>query len=105
MMNKETKIMGYYTVIPNEVMFDEKLKANAKLLYGQIALLADKEGYCWASNEFFAKKNHTSTRSISDWISNLAEQDYIILEYEHRGKDTERKIFLNTSVKYKQDKK
>ena len=99
-MEKETKMMGYYVVIPNEVMFDENLMANAKLLYGQIALLSDKTGYCWASNEFFAKKNNTSVRSISKWIANLSDNNYIKLEYDHQGVNTERKIYLNTSLKH-----
>lgn len=95
---KETKL-GYYAIIPNEVMFDENLMANAKLLYGQITLLANKEGYCWASNNFFAKKNHSSPQSVSKWISNLAENNYIKVEYEHSGVTNVRKIFLNTSFK------
>ena len=100
-MAEETRMMGYYVVIPNEVMFDENLMANAKLLYGQIALLTEKEGYCWASNKFFADKNNTSEKSISKWINNLADNDYIKLEYEHLGINNIRKIFLNTSFKYK----
>lgn len=96
---KETKVLGYYCVIPNEIMFDEKLMPNAKLLYGQIALLTNKEGYCWASNSFFAKKNHTSEQSISKWINNLAQLGYIKLEYEHIGLNNIRKIYLNTSFR------
>lgn len=80
-------------------MFDENLMANAKLLYGQITLLANKEGYCWASNAFFAKKNNTSSQSISKWISNLSDNGYIRLEYEHAGTNNVRKIYLTSTFK------
>lgn len=98
-MENETRDFGYYAIIPNEVMFDENLMANAKLLYGQITLLANKEGYCWASNAFFARKNKTSSRSISKWVSNLADNGYIKLEYEHAGTNVQRKIYLTSKFK------
>lgn len=98
-MENETRDFGYYAIIPNEVMFDENLMANAKLLYGQITLLANKEGYCWASNAFFARKNKTSSQSISKWVSNLADNGYIKLEYEHAGTNVQRKIYLTSKFK------
>ena len=98
-MEKETRDFGYYAIIPNEIMFDENLMANAKLLYGQITLLANKEGNCWASNAFFAKKNNTSSQSISKWVSNLADNGYIRLEYEHAGTNNVRKIYLISTFK------
>ena len=50
-MNEESKI-GYYAVIPSTVLFNEELKSNEKLLYAVITALANKEGYCYASNNY-----------------------------------------------------
>lgn len=34
---------NYYAVIPAEIRYDKKLKANEKLLYGEITALANKK--------------------------------------------------------------
>jgi len=38
--------MGYYCVIPAMILDDNELSADEKILYGRIAGLANKEGYC-----------------------------------------------------------
>ena len=40
-MNEENKI-GYYAIIPATVLFNEKIKANEKLLYAIITVLSNK---------------------------------------------------------------
>ena len=69
--------ISYYAVIPATVRYDSKLPPNAKLLYGEITALCNKEGYCWASNNYFAKLYNVSTRSISAWINALCQRGYI----------------------------
>ena len=68
---------NYYAIIPAVVRYDKNITANAKLLYGEITSLCDKEGYCWATNDYFAKLYGVSKTSISIWIKSLIDNGYI----------------------------
>jgi len=69
---------SYYAIIPASVRYDSRLKANEKLLYGEITSLCNKEGYCWANNSYFAKLYEVSERSVKSWIKNLCDCGYIV---------------------------
>lgn len=88
-MEKETK-PSYYAVIPANVRYS-KVPANAKLLYGEITALCSREGYCWASNEYFAKLYVVGKNTVSVWIQQLKKMGFI--EYEV-GSANLRKITL-----------
>ena len=45
---------NYYAIILATVRYDTKLKYAEKLLYGEITVLANKNGYCYAKNKYFA---------------------------------------------------
>lgn len=72
-----SETVGYYAIIPAAVRYDKDLPPNAKLLYGEITALCNKEGYCFASNEYFANLYGVSKRSITGWIASLEEKGYI----------------------------
>jgi len=91
----------YYAVIPADVRYDDRIPANAKLLYGEISALIGKDGFCFAGNAYFAKLYQLSERTISKLISDLQDKDYIILEYDRdpgTGQILSRKIYLRVSV-------
>ena len=62
---------NYYAIIPANIRYDNTLPPNAKLLYGEITALCNKDGYCHATNEYFAKLYSVSTRTITEWIKKL----------------------------------
>lgn len=68
---------SFYAVIPANVRYDNRLTPNAKLLYGEITALANKTGYCWSTNKYFADLYSVSATSISKWIGNLIEFGYV----------------------------
>ena len=68
---------NYYAVIPANVRYDRNLTANAKLLYGEISALAQKDGVCYATNKYFAELYNVSQVSISKWINSLVDKKYI----------------------------
>ena len=67
----------YYAIIPANVRYDRNLKANEKLLYGEITALCNKKGYCWANNDYFSKLYNVGKNTISIWIQNLIKCGYI----------------------------
>ena len=75
---------SYYAIIPANVRYDEKLNANAKLLYGEITALCNQEGYCWATNDYFSKLYSVSKTTISRWIKDLKDNGYISVEMVYK---------------------
>lgn len=71
---------AYYAVIPADVRYDKRLSPNAKLMYGEITALSNKEGYCWASNSYFAELYSVTPQSASNWIQELMINGYIRME-------------------------
>ena len=80
----ETSNRAFYSILPANVRYDEDLTPNAKLLYSEITALCGEKGYCWASNEYFAKLYGVSKKSVSTWISQLAKKRYITVEIEYK---------------------
>lgn len=89
---------NYYAVIPAEIRYCKEITANAKLLYGEISALCNKDGYCWASNSYFSKLYGVSNASISRWIKELEKQGFIKSEIiRNENKEIiSRNIFINT---------
>ena len=92
---------SYYAIIPANVRYDTDLPPNAKLLYGEITALCNEKGYCWASNDYFAKLYNVEKRTISRWISALVKKDYIKTEltYKENSKEVEqRRLYITNNV-------
>lgn len=85
---------NYYAIITADVRYDKNLKANEKLLYGEITALAQASGNCFASNEYFANLYGTSKETVSRWISNLKKCGYVdvIITYKNDGKTIDKRI-------------
>ena len=83
---------SYYAIIPAEVRYSN-LKPNAKLLYGEITALSSKEGYCFATNNYFAKLYNVTKNTISLWVSQLNKEGFISVELIKKGEQiTERRL-------------
>lgn len=85
---------SYYAVIPANVRYDEELPPNAKLLYGEITALCNSEGYCWASNKYFAELYGVADRTIRRWLKELNDRGYIQskLFYKSGSKEVEKRF-------------
>lgn len=100
-MENKKEDPSYYAIIPANVRYDSRLTANAKLLYGEITALCNDKGYCWATNEYFAKLYNVSKVSISGWIKNLADCGYIHIELDNSNKENLKRYLsiLNGGIK------
>ena len=97
MEEKQKNKVGYYSIIPSKILYNKELKANEKLLYAMITSLACKEGYCFATNNYFAEELGVHPKTISSWISDLREKNYLkvdIVRNENK-QIIQRKIYIN----------
>lgn len=87
----ENERPAYYANIPASVRYDNRLSPNAKLLYGEITALCNKEGFCWASNKYFADLYDVASGTISEWIRKLVECEHVYYKIIDRNT---RQVFL-----------
>lgn len=99
-------IPTYYTIMPAEIRLDKRLSAFEKILYSDIMALANKKGFCYATNQYFANAYQMSISTISHAISKLVDLGFIkrIYEYKDKTKKIERrKLYVqkncNTYIK------
>ena len=93
---------NYYAIIPAPVRYCKKLKANEKLMFGELTALTNEKGFCYASNDYFANLYDVSKTSVSKWISNLEKNKFIRLKmiYQKGTKQIkERRIYIAPLLK------
>ena len=95
-MNEQNK-PSYYAIIPSSVRYCEELKFAERLLYGEITALAGKEGYCFATNKYFADLYKVIPGTISRWISHLENLGFVNVKIIKNEKNQiiERRIYIN----------
>ena len=86
---------SYYAIIPANIRYCKGLCANAKLLYGEITALCNREGYCWATNTYFAKLYSKTKKTISIWINTLEENGFVKCSVKNNNM---RRIYLTGGV-------
>lgn len=83
-----------YVIIPSKLLFDSTVPPNAKILYGQIKVLCHKDGYCYATNKYFANNNNLNVRTVSRLINILYEKGYIDILYTKESSNySKRKVY------------
>lgn len=81
MTNEEKNMPSYFSILTADVRYDKDLSASEKIFYSEITCLCQKDGYCYANNSYFANLYGCGTRTISSWISKLANKNYINVVY------------------------
>jgi len=88
----ENEKPNYFAIIPADVRYDNELRANEKLLYGEITALTKKTGECWANNKYFSELYGVKENAIATWIRHLKNKKYIDISYVYEGKVIKKRI-------------
>jgi len=100
-MHRSTEEPSYFAVIPAVVRYDNVLTDKAKLLYGEITALSNAEGYCYATNGYFARLYNVGKQTISRAIASLEARGHITVVIDKDKATNEvlaRRIFPLTPV-------
>ena len=89
---------SYYAIIPAEVRYNKDLRANEKLLFGEITALSNTTGICTASNNYFANLYNVVPSAITKWIKDLEKHKYIEVEYIKKGKEIKQRNIRITGI-------
>ena len=81
---RNTRMIDGYSLCFNQWALDKRIKNELNLLL-MISSLTAKEGYCYASNEYFAKLFDEHPVNISKKIKKLEKLGYIKIEYKRIG--------------------
>jgi len=82
---------NYFSVTPAVVRYHPGLCANAKLLYGELTALANRDGFAYPSNEYLANLYSVNERQIRRWLVELREAGFVQI-IEHEG---QRRIYID----------
>lgn len=77
-------------LLDDSIVKSKKINSTDKLVYGVILALSNHKGYCYASNDYIAKRVSLSKRTITKAISDLKKANYIKVETV----DYQRRIYL-----------
>jgi len=82
---------SYYSILIAPVRYAENLTEFQKILYSEITALSNKNGYCTASNNYFAELYKKDKLTVSQAFNDMAKKGYIYIEIEASYK---RKLWL-----------
>lgn len=88
---------SYWAVVPAEVRYHKGLCANAKLLYAEITALQNQSGVCWAPNSYFSDLYGVDNKTISRWISQLRDCNFIDVLLQ-KSEGNKRQITIHKNV-------
>lgn len=81
--------------LPIDIIMNETLPPLAKILYGEIAVLSHKNGYCFATNKYLGQINKVDSRTIARLLKILKQENYIkIVFHKNKPNSTKRQIFI-----------
>jgi len=84
-----------FAVIPVSILENDKLSANAKLLYGEIMALSKRNGKCYATNAHLGRMLSLSERSIPQLLKELSGIGLIMVDIKRNHRGTYRDIVVS----------
>lgn len=98
-MTDKSTLPSYYTILPACIRLNPNIIPGARLLWSDISVLSLKNGYCYSTNDFFARIYGVNIRTINVWIKNLKQLELVTIEHFKTGDGNKviRHIKPNTS--------
>lgn len=90
----ESEAVSFFGIMPATVRYDKNLSSSEKVFYCEITALANVEGFCWATNKYFARLFRVRIETISRWLTKLTEKKYISI----KRKGPKRCIYPNLNI-------
>ena len=83
---------------PRIVFNDKTLTRTDGNILGLIISLAFKHGYCFATNNYFAEELGVHPKTVSSWISDLRDKNYLKVEIVRKENKQiiQRKIYIKS---------
>lgn len=96
-LNEIENMPSFYSIMTANVRYDDRLSFAERVFYSEITCRTNTLGYCYTSNSTFAKLYNKDVRTITRWVSNLAELNYINVELikDETGQVIQRKIYIS----------
>lgn len=87
------------TIIPTSLLLEKSIPDKAKILYGIMRSFMNVNGFCFASNEYFAEQISLKPEEVQALIDQLENIGYISCEIEKKKFKDFRRIFLSSEYK------
>lgn len=70
----------YYIIITHSIYSNKNLRDGAKILYGLLLSLSQKDGYCYADNSYLSNTLNVEPRTVQIYLKQLRDQQYIYID-------------------------
>ncbi len=89
---------SFYGVLPAHIRYNKNLPPMARLVYSEISALCNKNGFCNAKNSTIASNFDIDQRSVSRYISQMADLNLIWISSVTTPIGTMRRIFVEKNI-------
>lgn len=90
---------SYYSILTADVRYSTYINDSEKVLFSEITALSNKNGFCSASNKYFAELYNVNKDTISRRINKLKTNGFIDVEIEYKDKQIiKRRIYPLSQV-------
>ncbi|MCA9326758.1 helix-turn-helix domain-containing protein [Candidatus Saccharibacteria bacterium] len=73
---------AYYGILPANVRYSPDLRPMEKIMFTEITALSNKDGYCSASNSYFAELYEVDPKTVGRWIRNLEKHGFVEIDQD-----------------------
>lgn len=90
---------NFFLLIPAHVADDPDIDDSTAILYGRLNALSNRDGFCWATDQYLADLTKCKLRSIQERLNLLEKKGYIVRDTKKEGMTWNRKIYVRNDIK------